>query len=131
MGHFCPISYRDTSHNPSLTMKITAAALIISSVLLQLCQTAPTIAGGLAIPAVAIGGTTVVGAATLPYWLLALKAGLLGKAVLLNSGVFAASASAGAAGGLQAGRAAAERDALVRQNNFYRTRLQRAGYTGY
>ena len=110
------------------------AALIISSVLLHLCQTAPTLAGGLAIPAVAVGGTTVLGAATLPYWLLLkaglLKAGLLGKKVLLKK-VFAASTSAGAAGGLQAGRAAAERDALVRQNNFYRTMLQRAGYTGY
>merc|ERR1739844_339972 len=107
---------------PSMNVKILSA-LCLSSLLL-LIQGAPApifdaisaaITGSFATPLALTGGLVAAEglslAATIPTWLLALKAGLFGKSILLGA------TSAGAGAG-----AAATRSALIaaRQNNHRR-----------
>merc|ERR1712045_253688 len=102
-------------------MKILSA-LSLSSLLL-LTQGAPApifaaITGSFATPLALTGGLVAAEGltlgATIPTWLLALKAGLLGKSILLGAG------GAGAGAGAAATRAAIS----ARQNQIYHRRYQ-------
>merc|ERR1712062_156696 len=113
-------------------MNVTILSALCLSSLLLLSQGAPApifdpvlaaITGSFATPLALSGGLVAAEGltlgATIPTWLLALKAGLFGKSILLGAG--ATGAGVGAAAG-----AAATRAALIsaRQNNNLHRRYQ-------
>merc|ERR1712110_34512 len=91
-------SHQLQSKHQSSTMKVTVSAVLLCSLLLS-CQAAPAPLIDPVSSSFALGGLTgsfalaegltlglAASSTTIPTWLLALKAGLLGKSLLLSAG---------------------------------------------